>query len=78
MTDLVSREEIYDALKEAVDALPSVKSERDIAEWKVKSIESYKDIHLYCLYCSNCHYENVYWYDWKFCPNCGAEMRKDQ
>ena len=26
-------------------------------------------------FCSLCHYENKHWYNWNFCPNCGADMR---
>ena len=28
-------------------------------------------------FCSLCHYENKHWYNWNFCPNCGADMRGD-
>lgn len=27
------------------------------------------------LFCSLCGQENPHWYDWNFCPNCGADMR---
>ena len=27
-------------------------------------------------HCSNCKWTNVY-YAWNYCPNCGADMRKD-
>jgi hypothetical protein len=45
--------------------------ERPHGEWKLRSpyevwFEEYK--------CSNC---NAYgWFNWHFCPNCGADMRK--
>ena len=29
------------------------------------------------LFCSECGYENKHWYEWKFCPNCSAQMDKD-
>lgn len=29
------------------------------------------------LFCSVCHYENKHWYEWNFCPNCGAQMESD-
>ena len=28
-------------------------------------------------FCSCCRYENKHWYDWNFCPNCGADMREE-
>lgn len=28
------------------------------------------------LFCSECNYENTHWYDWNYCPNCGADMRE--
>lgn len=27
------------------------------------------------LFCSECNYENKHWYEWNYCPNCGADMR---
>ena len=30
------------------------------------------------LFCSECNYENKHWYEWNFCPNCGADMRGEQ
>ena len=29
------------------------------------------------LFCSCCHYENRHWYEWSYCPNCGADMREE-
>ena len=26
------------------------------------------------LFCSVCHYENGHWYEWYYCPHCGAKM----
>ena len=26
------------------------------------------------LFCSACHYENGHWYEWYYCPHCGAKM----
>lgn len=26
------------------------------------------------LFCSRCNYENRLWYEWNYCPNCGAKM----
>ena len=28
------------------------------------------------LYCDQCGYENGHWYEWNFCPNCGAKMEE--
>lgn len=30
------------------------------------------------LFCSECNYENTHWYDWNYCPNCGADLRGDK
>ena len=27
------------------------------------------------LFCSECNLENRHWYEWNYCPNCGADMR---
>jgi hypothetical protein len=27
------------------------------------------------LFCSECNYENKHWYEWNYCPHCGADMR---
>ena len=30
------------------------------------------------LFCSRCNYENRLWYEWNYCPNCGADMREKE
>lgn len=30
------------------------------------------------LYCDQCGYENGHWYEWNFCPNCGARMEESE
>lgn len=30
------------------------------------------------LFCSRCNYENRLWYEWNYCPNCGADMRGEK
>lgn len=30
------------------------------------------------LFCSECNLENRYWYEWNFCPNCGALMWEEE
>lgn len=27
------------------------------------------------LFCSGCNLENRHWYEWNYCPHCGADMR---
>jgi len=50
-----------------------IENERPHGEWKLRSpyevwFEEYK--------CSNC---NAYgWFNWHFCPNCGADMRYEE
>ena len=30
------------------------------------------------LYCDQCGYENGHWYEWNYCPNCGARMEESE
>ena len=86
MSDLISRQDTYevlteyyhhttdvqhDALREALDNVPSAEPERKKGEWIV---------HLYKLgreryECSECTGRCDLGYN--FCPNCGADMRGD-
>lgn len=103
MSDLISRQKAYEvlteyyhhrtiiqheALREALDKVPSAEPERHRGEWIDEKINSYTSR----TYCSECGssapfvYESDDYYGnhahgetakTKFCPNCGADMRGD-
>jgi hypothetical protein len=53
------------------DGFSEGENERPQGEWVVHSC--YKDV----IICSNCNSGDSRWHkDFKFCPNCGADMRK--
>ena len=63
------------------DALPSAQPERKTGEWSMEFSPAYKG-GAYCE-CSQCNYKfamGAYFEpdEWKFCPECGADMRGEQ
>ena len=67
--------------KRKIEKLPSAQPERKTGEWSVE----FSPAHMggaYCE-CSQCNYKfamGAYFEpdEWKFCPNCGADMRGEQ
>ena len=53
--------ECYQAIELAISALQAQELKQEVKKSR----------------CTCCHYENRHWYDWNFCPNCGADMRGD-
>ena len=62
----------YD-LQAMLEKLPSAQPERKKGKWIKGTGENGVTTSLFC---SNCGCENPHWHDWKFCPNCGADMRE--
>lgn len=63
----------YDAYEAAIDELEELPSARPKGKWIKGTSENGVTTSLFC---SNCGQENPHWYDWNFCPNCGADMRE--
>ena len=66
---------------EKIDNLPTIEPERKRGKWSVEFSPAYKG-GAYCE-CSQCNYKfamGAYFEpdEWKFCPNCGADMRGEQ
>jgi hypothetical protein len=60
--------------KAKIKALPPVTPKAKTAHWIV---EKGKYLGMKNGYCSNCkNYYTNYWYEMKYCPNCGADMRE--
>ena len=87
MSLLIDRQAAIDAVErnacntqraiDAINALPSAQPERKPGEWVPK--EALNVPYGIILECSECGFETLvndalYF---KFCPNCGADMRKD-
>lgn len=53
-----------------IDASPTIESERKTGKWIDGSIPTY-------FVCSVCAYQERYADENNFCPNCGADMRKE-
>ena len=72
-----SEDVIYFAAAERVlSALPSAQSERKKGQW-MKEDRGHVE---YCAVCDQCGFDWI-WSDreyFKFCPNCGADMRGEQ
>ena len=74
--DLISREAVIDLLNQFgyidkemerdLSAIPSAVPEREKGEWITKPNSA-------LVHCSNCEFITLVKY--KFCPNCGADMR---
>lgn len=83
MIEYIKREDALKAMEwkwagkaafDAVKAIPSADVvERKKGKW-VKGVS--ENGATTALFCSVCHYENKHWYEWNFCPNCGADMRE--
>lgn len=68
-------EDLQKKLMERMNALPSAQPERTRGKWEKGVGENGVTTSLFC---SECNYENTRWYDWNYCPNCGADMRGEQ
>ena len=64
-----------------LDDLPSVQPERKTGKWSVEFSPDYMGgAYCECLQC-NCKFAMGAYFEpdeWKFCPDCGAEMRGEQ
>lgn len=84
MSDFISKEAaiqaVYDgaylslekrhALANMIDRIPALKRK---GKWVKRIGENGVTISLYC---NQCGYENGHWYEWNYCPNCGAQMEE--
>ena len=89
MDDLISRQAVLDAIMgqppephypswyaERLEQLPSAQPERKKGQW-MKEDRGHVE---YCAVCDQCGFDWI-WSDreyFKFCPNCGADMRGEQ
>lgn len=85
-SDFISREAViqavYDgaylslekrhALADRIDRIPTLKRK---GKWVKKIGENGVTTSLYC---NQCGYENGHWYEWNYCPNCGARMEENE
>lgn len=63
---------VADSFEDIINSLPSAQPERKRGKWEKGVGENGVTTSLFC---SECNYENTRWYDWNYCPNCGADMR---
>ena len=79
MSDLIDRQAAIDAIEwtlagkaafDAIKALPSAQPERKTGEW----IETKHDLYDYFI-CSECCAGFTDGFQYRYCPNCGANMR---
>ena len=89
MNDLISRQAAIDAIMgeptdahypswyaERLEQLPSAQPERKKGQW-MKEDRGHVE---YCAVCDQCGFDWI-WSDreyFKFCPNCGADMRGEE
>jgi len=93
MSDLISRQAAIDALikwygceptdigafENIIEQLPYAQSERKMGRWINKRYRWLDCISMWWINsyeCSACGAAGLH--DWKFCPNCGADMRGEQ
>ena len=71
----ITTKTLFNQILTDIDNAPTVEPQRPKGEWKVYGRQG--DIPI-TDYCSNCKYE-MRWYrnKYKFCPNCGADMREE-
>jgi len=62
---------------EAIDKAPTIEPDRPHGEW-IQTYESVDGRGADRYKCSFCNHEiNIYYKPYRFCPNCGAKMRKE-
>lgn len=62
---------------DVIDALPSAQPERKTGKWAREALGSTSGYGSTVMYqCSEC--ENMSISEYRFCPNCGAEMKGEQ
>jgi len=78
MAEYIKREDALDAWYDKerytdIEAIPSADVvERKKGKW-IKGVG--ENGVSTSLFCSECNLENRHWYEWNYCPNCGADMR---